>query len=97
MSDSDDRASTGPTVHPVSAEQRREMDREADRERGAHSLAAIEADLSAAKSELQQWQDAFDRYSGNNPNKYRTDIRRAKATVKRLEAERVGRLTLPAT
>jgi hypothetical protein len=47
----------------------------------------IEAELLEARRELQRWQQAFRRYMGNNPNEFTTDIRRARAVVRRLEAE----------
>ena len=49
--------------------------------------AIIEAELLEARRELQRWQQAFGRYTGNNPNEFTTDIRRARAVVRRLEAE----------
>ena len=38
-------------------------------------------DLEQARAELQKHSDRFDRYSGNNPNKYRSDIDMAKMNV----------------
>jgi hypothetical protein len=49
--------------------------------------AVIEADLLEAKRELLRRHDAFDRYSGNNPNKFQGDIQRASVAIRRLEAE----------
>lgn len=38
--------------------------------------------------ELESWQRRFDNYySGNNPNKYRSDIRSAASDVQRLRDE----------
>lgn len=39
-------------------------------------------DLRLAESELARLEDAFDNYSGNNPNKYRTSIGDAHAKVR---------------
>ena len=49
--------------------------------------AIIEAELLEARRELQRWQQAFGRYTGSNPNEFTTDIQRARAVVRRLEAE----------
>ena len=57
------------------------------------SLAVIEAELATARDKLQRLEDAFDRYTGNNPNKldqYSRDIRYARSAVELLEAERAG-------
>lgn len=42
-------------------------------------------DLEHARKDLQEWQDRFDRYSGNNPDKYQTDIRAARRRVREIE------------
>lgn len=47
---------------------------------------ATREELEAAKRELIEWQDRFDNYSGNNPNKYSTNIRKASRRVRILEA-----------
>jgi hypothetical protein len=49
--------------------------------------AIIEGELLEARHELQRWQQAFGQYTGNNPNEFSTDINRARAEVRRLEAE----------
>ena len=49
--------------------------------------AIIEAELLEARRELQRWQQSFGRYTGNNPNEFSAEIRRARAVVRRLEAE----------
>lgn len=41
-------------------------------------------DLERARKELQDWQDRFDRYSGNNPDKYQSDIREARRRVREI-------------
>lgn len=46
---------------------------------------ATTEDLEHARKELQDWQDRFDRYSGNNPDKYQADIRAARGRVRQLE------------
>ena len=42
-------------------------------------------DLENAREELQNWEDRFDRYSGNNPDKYQADIRTARRRVREIE------------
>lgn len=42
-------------------------------------------DLEEATKSLRDWQDKFDRYSGNNPNKYQADIRAARRRVRLIE------------
>lgn len=39
-------------------------------------------DLYIAQEELALWQDRWDRYDGNNPNKYQADIRNAQSRVR---------------
>ncbi|HHF3171018.1 TPA: hypothetical protein ACPJ1O_004398 [Vibrio diabolicus] len=39
-------------------------------------------DLRAAQEELDLWQGRWDRYGGNNPNKYQADIRNAQRRVR---------------
>ncbi|HCJ7274148.1 TPA: hypothetical protein NVH30_003823 [Vibrio cholerae] len=39
-------------------------------------------DLRAAQAELDLWQGRWDRYDGNNPNKYQADIRNAQSRVR---------------
>lgn len=43
-------------------------------------------DLEVAKTELGTWLDRFDRYTGNNPNKYQSDIRAARRKVSVIES-----------
>jgi hypothetical protein len=43
-------------------------------------------DYEKAKSELKRWSDAWDNYSGNNPNKYQADIKAASRLVRDIEA-----------
>ncbi|MDP9993838.1 multidrug resistance efflux pump [Variovorax boronicumulans] len=43
-------------------------------------------DLEAARAALTQSQEKFDRYSGNNPNKFRSEIKSAGAAVRMIEA-----------
>lgn len=38
--------------------------------------------LRAAQEELDLWQGRWDRYDGNNPNKYQADIRNAQSRVR---------------
>ncbi|MEP1612413.1 MAG: hypothetical protein ABJL72_10865 [Roseobacter sp.] len=42
-------------------------------------------DLEEATKSLRDWQDKFDRYSGNNPNKYQADSRAARRRVRQIE------------
>jgi hypothetical protein len=54
-------------------------------------------DYEKAKAALKNWIDRFDRYSGNNPDKYQADIRTARNKMRAIEEhlKRVG--TLPLT
>jgi hypothetical protein len=42
-------------------------------------------DLEKAQKSLLAWVDRFDRYSGNNPNKYQSDIKAARRQVSMIE------------
>lgn len=42
-------------------------------------------DYEDAKAELARWNDRWDNYSGNNPNKYKTDIKNAERNVREIE------------
>lgn len=42
-------------------------------------------DLEKAREALRAWEDRFDRYTGNNPNKYQSDIRVARHEVRMIE------------
>ena len=42
-------------------------------------------DYKKAKTELDRWNDAFDNYSGNNPDKYQADIKAAARKVREIE------------
>jgi hypothetical protein len=42
-------------------------------------------DLEKARERLRGWEDRFDRYTGNNPNKYQTDIKAARREVRLIE------------
>ena len=48
-------------------------------------LAEARENLEAAKARLAHLQDSFDRYKGNNPNKYRSDIKSARADIELTE------------
>ena len=52
----------------------------------AKGAVRLEAELSAAKANLANWERRWDNYSRNNPNKYRSDIRSARARVASAEA-----------
>lgn len=41
-------------------------------------------DLETAQHELEMWQGRWERYDGNNPNKYQADIRNAQSRVRRI-------------
>jgi hypothetical protein len=43
--------------------------------------------LEEARRELTGWSERFDNYSGNNPNKYRSDLKAARERVRNLECE----------
>ena len=45
-----------------------------------------QAELSAAKENLASWERRWENYSGNNPNKYRSDVKLAGARVASAEA-----------
>ena len=40
------------------------------------------ADLEKAKAELASWEEKWDRYSGNNPNKFQSNIKSARSKVR---------------
>jgi hypothetical protein len=42
-------------------------------------------DLEKAREALRAWEDRFDRYTGNNPNKYQSDIKVARREVRMIE------------
>lgn len=42
-------------------------------------------DLDKARAELKAWSDKWERYSGNNPNKYQSDIHSASIKVDMIE------------
>lgn len=44
-------------------------------------------DLEKAQAELDRWEKAWSDYSGNNPEKYSTDIKLARSKVKRIREE----------
>lgn len=41
-------------------------------------------DYEKAQAEVRRWTDAFDRYSGNNPNKYQSEIKHARAKLREI-------------
>lgn len=54
-------------------------------------------DLEAARAALKSWQDQFDRYSGNNPDKYQADIKAARRQVRAIEDALKANGTIPLT
>lgn len=52
-------------------------------------------DMEEAKAELSAWLDRFDRYTGNNPNKYQSDIRAARRKVSEIESSLKADGTIP--
>jgi len=44
-------------------------------------------DYEKAKNEARKWDDAFDRYSGNNPKKYQSEIKQARAKLRVIEQD----------
>lgn len=57
-------------------------------------MATLE-ELEAARRHLADWLDRFDNYSGNNPDKYRSDINAARRRVRQLEDGLKARGDLP--
>jgi len=53
--------------------------------------------LENAREELRKWDDRFDRYTGNNPDKYQSDIRAARSKVRLIESELKRTGALPMT
>ena len=49
-------------------------------------MATLE-DLDAARRDLAQLCERFDNYSGNNPNKYQSDIKAARRQVRDVESQ----------
>lgn len=45
----------------------------------------LEEQLSEARADLQAWLDRFERYDGNNPDKFRSDIDAARRHLQRIE------------
>jgi hypothetical protein len=41
-------------------------------------------DLEAAKAELESWQRRFENYDGNNPDKYKADLKAARRKVRHI-------------
>ncbi len=54
-------------------------------------------DLENARATLQVSEDRFDRYSGNNPNKYQSDIKTARRNVRVIEDALKAQGVLPLT
>lgn len=44
-------------------------------------------DYEKAKAEARKWTDAFDRYSGNNPDKYQFEIKHSRAKLREIEED----------
>ena len=42
-------------------------------------------DYERAKTELERWSDRWDKYDGNNPDKYQAGIKRARQHLRRTE------------
>jgi len=59
----------------------------------SRSVQKVATELADAEMELATLEQAFDNYLGNNPNKYRTDLRNARAQVKVLKEELKRRST----
>ncbi|SDO03875.1 hypothetical protein [Ensifer sp. YR511] len=57
-------------------------------------MATLE-DLEAARRELAEWNARFDNYSGNNPDKYQSDIKVARRRVRELEGQLKASGVLP--
>lgn len=54
-------------------------------------------DYEAAKTNVQRLEDAFDRYTGNNPDKYQAELKSARGMVRLIEADLKGVGILPKT
>lgn len=54
-------------------------------------------DLENALEALRAWEDKFERYSGNNPNKYQSDIKAARRKVRMIQDSLKGAGVLPLT
>ncbi len=57
-------------------------------------MATLE-ELKEARRDLARWNERFDNYSGNNPNKYQADIRTARQRVRDLEDDLKAAGALP--
>ncbi len=44
-------------------------------------------DLERARTKLREWNDRFDRYTGNNPDKYQSAIKAALRSVQSIESD----------
>ena len=44
-------------------------------------------DYEKAKGEARKWTDAFDRYNGNNPDKYQSDIKIARVKLREIKQD----------
>ncbi|MCT2581149.1 MAG: hypothetical protein E5X23_08345 [Mesorhizobium sp.] len=54
-------------------------------------------DLERAKANLERWTQSFDDYTGNNPDKYQSDIKSARVEVREIEAALKADGTIPLT
>jgi len=52
----------------------------------AKGAVRLEAELTAAKENLANWERRWENYSGNNPNEYRSDVKLVRARVASAEA-----------
>lgn len=48
---------------------------------------ATQEDLDAARRDLTVWNERFQNYSGNNPDKYKSDIKAARRRIRELESK----------
>jgi len=56
--------------------------------RGSKNLTrcmTTRGEIEIARRDLADWMERFDNYSGNNPNKYQSDIKAARRRVRQLE------------
>jgi hypothetical protein len=76
-----------PKAYEITVAQRKQIDAEVATARPARTETDVRKELVSAEAELASWQEKLGGRSGNNPNKFQTNIRMAAAKVRRLKAE----------
>jgi hypothetical protein len=70
----------------LDASDRRDEEQARERQKHAEMTDRLtKEDLENARRALQEWQERFDLYSGNNPDNYQADIRAARRRVQEIE------------